>query len=96
MRSFLSLITSSYSLIYALGARYYSGAGAFCQLVNAIRVVTKLLLFAGLELPIIGVVTKPLLFTSSELLIIGVVIKLLLFAGLELPQGLLVAGVKLP
>jgi hypothetical protein len=85
MGSFLSLMTSSYSLICALGARHCGGAGAFCQLVNTIGVVTKPLLFAGSELPTVGVVTKPLLFAGSELLAIGVVTKLLLFAGSELP-----------
>jgi hypothetical protein len=60
-------MTSSYSSIYALSARYYGSAGAFYQLVNAIRVVTKPLLFTGSELLTIGVVTKPLLFAGSEL-----------------------------
>jgi hypothetical protein len=78
-------MTSSCSLIYALGARHCGGTGAFCQPVNAAGVVTKPLLFTGSELPAAGVVTKPLLFTGSELLAVGVVTKLLLFAGSELP-----------
>ena len=88
-------MTSSCSLIYALSARHCGSAGAFCQPVNTIRVVTKPLLFTGSELLVIRVVTKPLLFAGSELLTVGVVIKLSLVAGAELPQAL-VAGVELP
>jgi len=67
MGSFLSLMTSFCSSIYASGARHCGGAGAFYQPVDAVRVVTKPLLFTGSELSTAGVVTKPLLFAGSEL-----------------------------